>query len=275
MLEPGDPFLHAGGFELTGSTIALDVATGEIRWHLPRGPAELDSVSAPGNAPILRLAGGDTVVAHAGGDGRFYVADATDGEMRSVTPYADDGDPARSSHWSDTPGCPNVRGSPAFASAFSPLTGLVYASGADACVPTVTGTRTASNSGWLGAYYAGAGNALGLLTALDPGTGEVAARRLFDFPLHAGVLATAGGLVFTTTAEGTLHALDDETLETLWSQTFATLSPIPPFTFAVDGEQFVGIVVGGNALGPELSFRPPAMRMTEAIFVLVVLGLDR
>jgi alcohol dehydrogenase (cytochrome c) len=114
---------------------------------------------------------------------------------------------------------------------------------------------------------------MGMLTAIDPQSGAVRAQRLFDFPLHAGALATAGGLVFTTTAEGRLHALDDETLETVWSSKFGSLTSVPPFAFAVDGEEFVAVVVGGNAWSHELSYRPPEMGLTEPLYVLVVLGL--
>ena len=87
------------------------------------------------------------------------------------------------------------------------------------------------------------------------------------------MLATAGGLVFTTTAEGSLHALDDETLEPLWSTKFASLTAVPPIAFEVDGEQFLAVIVGGNAFAQELSYRPSEMSLAQPIFVLAVLGL--
>jgi alcohol dehydrogenase (cytochrome c) len=79
--------------------------------------------------------------------------------------------------------------------------------------------------------------------------------------------------VFTTTAEGALHALNDETLEPLWSAELAALAPVPPITFAVDGEQFVAVVVGGNRFSDELSFRPPGADISKDLFVVVVYGL--
>jgi alcohol dehydrogenase (cytochrome c) len=61
----------------------------------------------------------------------------------------------------------------------------------------------------------------------------------------------------------------------VWSQRFATLTAVPPVTFAVDGRQFVAVVVGGNAMTGGLSYRPSSMSLTEKLFVLVVLGLPQ
>ena len=180
----------------------------------------------------------------------------------------------RAAAWTGRADCPNIRSEPAFASAYSARTRLSYGAGADGCLTQpVPAIRTASAPGWLGAYYAGAASDLGMLSAIDPVSGDVTAQRLFDFPLHAGVLATAGGLVFTTTAEGRLHALDDQTLEPLWSTKFGSLTAVPPITFEVDGEQFVAVVVGGNAFARELPYRPAELGLAQPIFVLAVLGL--
>src|SRR5690606_28799819 len=118
--------------------------------------------------------------------------------------------------------------------------------GADGCkLSDIPAIQTESAPGWLGAYYTGAASTLGILSAFDPESGEEKVRRLLDFPAQGGALATSGGLVFTTTAEGRLHALNDETLETVWSMKFASLTPTPPMTFAVDGKQYIAVVVGG------------------------------
>ena len=145
-----------------------------------------------------------------------------------------------------------------FVSTYSERTGLSYGAGADGCLTdAIPAIKTHSAPGWLGAYYAGAAADLGMLTAIDPASGTIAAQRLFDFPLHSGALATAGGLVFTTSAEGTLHALNDETLEPVWSRKFGSLASVPPVTFEVDGKQFVAVVVGGNRFTDRAGL-PPA-----------------
>jgi alcohol dehydrogenase (cytochrome c) len=270
----------------TNSAIAIDVETGEVRWRFPFTPGGTRGFSEAGSQQLVPGEGGSTILAHFGNNGFFYALDAASGKLLQAVPHAegiewaagigDAGQPidaaAAPADWVETPGCPNVRSVPAFASAYSPDTGFAYGAGADGCLPALTGIKTESAPGWHGAFYAGAANAVGSLSAIDPVTGSVAAHRVFDFPLHSGVLATGGGLVFTTTAEGTLHALDDRTLEPVWSEKFATLSPVPPFTFEVDGEQFIGVVVGGNSLAASLSYRPPEMGITESLYVLVILG---
>lgn len=276
------------------SALAIDVATGEVRWHLKFGPEDPNGFSEAGTHQLVPGEEGDaTSVVHFANNGFYYVIDGEDGTLRSMTRHVEgpswtpelrvagqgpgsppqDGN-APATGWWNQADCPNIRSVVAFASAYSPRTGLSYGAGADGCltegIPVI---KTHSAPGWLGAYYAGAAADLGMLTAIDPKTGAVAAQHLFDFPLHSGVLATAGGLVFTTTAEGTLHALDDETLEPVWSHKFGSLTPIPPTTFEVDGKQFIAVVVGGNRFTQELSYRPPEMGISEPLFVLVVLGV--
>jgi alcohol dehydrogenase (cytochrome c) len=232
---------------------------------------------------------------HFGNNGFFDALDAAGGGFRHAAPYGQGidwtagldangrpleyrDDAAQQVYlgretWEAVPGCPNVLSTPAFAATLSARTGLAYGAGAEGCAPGLVPVRTPTARGWYGGYYAGAVDAIGALAAVDPATGAVAATRVFEYPLHAGALSTAGGLVFTTTADGTLHALNDETLETIWSQHFATLAPVPPITFAVDGRQHVAVVVGGNALSGGLSDRPTGMSITEALYVLLVLRL--
>jgi alcohol dehydrogenase (cytochrome c) len=293
------PATPPGDNGYTNSALAIDVATGSIAWHFQYTPGGATGFSEGGTHHFVPSgqAGADLAIAHFGNNGFYYLLDGGDGSFHSATQHVDgvawttgidpqSGRPAEyvssaeiqsyrpGAGWHDRADCPNIRSTPAFASAYSPRTGLSYGSGADGCLAeNPPAIHTPSSPGWLGAYYSGAAGDLGMLTAIDPASGTVAARRIFDFPLHAGALATAGGLVFTTSAEGTLHALDDETLEPLWSTKFGSLTAIPPISFAVDGEQFIAVVVGGNAFSQDLSYRPPEMSITQPIFVLAVLGL--
>lgn len=274
------------------SAIAIDVATGEVRWQFAYVPGDdANGFSEGGTHQLVGIEGSDTpAVVHFGNNGYAYALDAGDGALRSATGHVagplwpgvdpDTGRPAATGEgglgtaWTSRADCPNILGDPAYASAFSPRTGLSYGAGADGCLAgDLPAIKTYSAPGWLGAYYAGAASNLGMLSAIDPATGELVAQRLFDFPLHGGALATAGGLVFAMSAEGTLHALDDETLDPAWSRKFGSLTPIPPITFEVDGQQRIAVVLGGNGFSPDLSYRPPEMNISEPIFVLIVLGL--
>jgi len=55
----------------------------------------------------------------------------------------------------------------------------------------------------------------------------------------------------TALIEGTVMALDDETLEELWSFNVGTGINAPPMTYAVDGKQYIAIATGltRNSMG--------------------------
>jgi alcohol dehydrogenase (cytochrome c) len=58
------------------------------------------------------------------------------------------------------------------------------------------------------------------------------------------VLATAGGLVFVSTAEGNLIALDSESGKSLWHfQTGAGMAS-SAMSYAVGGKQFIAVSAG-------------------------------
>ncbi len=109
-----------------------------------------------------------------------------------------------------------------------------------------------------GAAYMGAGftikpiyeDHIGALKAIDPVTGKIKWIYKNNAPLWAGVLATAGGLVFTGTPEGKFLALDDETGEVLYS--FQTGSGIvsSPITWMQNGEQYISVVSGWGGAVP-------------------------
>ncbi|NDA47197.1 MAG: hypothetical protein EBY21_07975 [Alphaproteobacteria bacterium] len=77
-------------------------------------------------------------------------------------------------------------------------------------------------------------------------------------PNWGPLLTTGGGLVFTTSIDGTVYALDDKSMEVLWSFNVGTLSQAPPVSYSVNGKQYVAIVTGGRVTSmlsksPELS----------------------
>ncbi len=64
--------------------------------------------------------------------------------------------------------------------------------------------------------------------------------------LTAGVLATAGGVVFAASREGHLIALDAKTGTFLWRFQTGAAIEASPISYAVGGKQFVA-VSSGNA----------------------------
>ena len=69
-----------------------------------------------------------------------------------------------------------------------------------------------------------------------------------DEPLVGGVLATAGGLVFSGAGRGRFAAFDALSGEERWSYQCAAGVNAPPIAYMISGVPFVAVAVGGNAL---------------------------
>ena len=73
-------------------------------------------------------------------------------------------------------------------------------------------------------------------------------RSRWRFPLvsppSAGILATAGKLVFSADPEGYFFALDAETGKPLWRFQTGDRVAAPPITYTLDGEQRIALVAG-------------------------------
>jgi glucose dehydrogenase len=91
-----------------------------------------------------------------------------------------------------------------------------------------------------------------ILKAIDIETGEIVWENpqtgVTEGKRNAGVLATAGGLVFYGDASGDLVAVDERDGKVLWH--FATNEAIKtsPMTFSIGAKQFVALAVGSNIL---------------------------
>jgi len=84
----------------------------------------------------------------------------------------------------------------------------------------------------------------GFLRALNPLTGDLVWEIQVHSPPWAGLMATAGGLVFSGTTEGDFFAADARTGEVLWR--FQTGGGIyaNPITYLSEGHQYVAIAAG-------------------------------
>ena len=102
-----------------------------------------------------------------------------------------------------------------------------------------------------GTFFAGGGErslhgdeAFGAIRALDVSTGKQKWEFRLQSPPWAGVLCTAGGLVFGGSNEGNFYALDAITGKPLWDfQTGGGMSS-NPISFLIDGKQRVAIAAG-------------------------------
>jgi quinohemoprotein ethanol dehydrogenase len=89
-----------------------------------------------------------------------------------------------------------------------------------------------------------------VLKAFDPATGEVRwEQEGIGFWDRAGVLATAGGLVFQGTDTGHLKAFHAETGEELLDLDIGTSIIAAPMTYAIDGVQYIAVMAGWGGGG--------------------------
>ena len=89
---------------------------------------------------------------------------------------------------------------------------------------------------------------LGEFQALDIRTGETLWQNRRRAPYNTAALTTAGGLVFVGDLDRYILAYDTDTGETRWQSRLTTMANGYPITYAVDGVQYVAFVAG-NPLG--------------------------
>ncbi len=280
---PWNSWLRPGDNLYTTSTLALDVETGEIKWHYQTTPHDgwdYDGVNELVNFDMEM--DGETIKAGAKADrnGFFFVLNRETGEFISATPFVNEvtwaegfDETGRPIFNEDNyPKDPTVvaesgqERDPVFAApsflggknwmpmAYSQNTELFYVPsnewGMDIWNEPITYKK--------GAAYLGAGfnikplndDYIGALRAIDPASGEIKFEVKNEAPLWSGVLTTAGGLVFYGTPEGYLQAVDDATGEVLWKFNTGTGIVASPVTWEQDGEQWVAIVTGWGGAVP-------------------------
>ena len=87
-------------------------------------------------------------------------------------------------------------------------------------------------------------DAFGAIRALELRTGKLEWEFRLHSPPWAGVLTTAGGLVFGGSQEGDFYALDAETGKPLWQFQTGGAIRANPISFSMDGAQQVVIAAG-------------------------------
>src|SRR6202048_4888599 len=86
----------------------------------------------------------------------------------------------------------------------------------------------------------------GNVTAVDYNTGKIRWQVKTPQPMIGGILATAGGLVFTGEGNGHFKAYDARTGAILWQFQAGAGVNAPPSSYTVDGKQYIVVAAGGN-----------------------------
>jgi alcohol dehydrogenase (cytochrome c) len=112
----------------------------------------------------------------------------------------------------------------------------------------------------------------GSLKAIDPITGETKLNKRLEYPNYAGALATAGNLVFLGHYDGTFSAYDARTLEEVWSFNVGSGINAPAISYAVNGKQYIAVLVG-SAMRVQVLGNAPELRNNSTASMLFVFAL--
>jgi alcohol dehydrogenase (cytochrome c) len=86
----------------------------------------------------------------------------------------------------------------------------------------------------------------GNITAVNYDTGKIKWQVKTPEPMIGGILATAGGLVFTGEGNGKFAAYDSSNGKELWSFRAGAGVNAPPSSYMVGGKQYIVVGAGGN-----------------------------
>ena len=267
-----------GGDNLfTNSIVAVDADTGSYRWHYQVVPE--DSWDFNANMHIilaeLEIEGKlRKVMLQAPKNGFFYVIDRADGRLYSANNFS-------TVTWAEKidlkTGRPVVNPAAFYQDAanrtatiyptglgahswhpmsFHPGTGLVYIPAID--LPSTYSAVADEEGNLAGVQWHPIAleptdrerlKGSGFLVAWDPVTQSPRWRVEHALPLNAGVLSTAGNLVFQGDAGGMFNAYRADTGERLWSTSAGTPVQAPPVSYMLDGAQYVVLPVGVTGIG--------------------------
>jgi PQQ-dependent dehydrogenase (methanol/ethanol family) len=248
-IRPGDNLY-------TNSIVAVDLNTGAYKAHfqyIAHDVWDLDAVSPP----ILTQAAGKDgktmidVVIHGGKTGHIYVHDRKD---LSLIRFSDAMVPQENMWVLPTPEgvrmLPGANGGVEWnPMAVNPKLRLAYA--ANLHQPMTYHVEAAEYPGgklWLGGAFKviPGEKQWGRLAAVNIDTGKVVWKADTEQPLMGGVLATAGGLVFTGEGNGQFNAYDARNGKKLWTFQCGAGVNAPPVSYMIGGKQYIAVAAGGN-----------------------------
>jgi alcohol dehydrogenase (cytochrome c) len=251
----------------SSSVVALDPATGSLKWHYQFTPHDLHDWDA--TEPLVLV---DAVfrgqprklLLQGNRNGFFYVLDRVTGKLLLAEPFVQnitwasgigaDGRPKL------LPGnepaadgqrvCPAVAGAANWPStAFHPATGLYYMFAEESCsVYSKADEAWQSGKSFYGGGAKGVPGGEKFLKAIDIQTGKVAweVGDIGGGILGSGLMTTAGGLIFYGDGSGAFVAADIADGKPLWRFNTSQRWRAGPMTFLAEGRQYVAIAAGST-----------------------------
>jgi alcohol dehydrogenase (cytochrome c) len=247
------------------SVVALDADTGKLRWHFQFTPHDLHDWDS-NQVPVLidATVGGRPrrLLAQANRNAFFYLLDRETGAFLLGKPYARQswargldakGRPIVLPNTSPTDAgnlvFPGLAGATNwFSPAYDPSTGLFFVQANEDYAQVFYKHPPDYKPG--SKFEGGAARDIegsehhGEIKAIEALTGKIRWTFKQQAPVSAGVLHTAGGLVWSGNREGWFFALDARTGKPLWRFQTGGLIWSNPVSFAVDGRQVVAMAAG-------------------------------
>jgi alcohol dehydrogenase (cytochrome c) len=302
---PGYDSAYRPGDNLyTNSLLAIDGATGKFKWHFQYTPNDNRDYDETGTHILIdtKVNGEDRrIVSHAGRNGYNYVFDRVNGQFikavqhvgkvtwtKGIDPKTGrpvDYDPARDVQIYAEPAnvnddkvtrnvCPdNAGGTNYWPASYSQKSKMIYIPELEGCADITPDYSAHVKGKFAGGSYVNPGRITSGIVMVDPATSEVKKRVDHQYPNFAGVLSTGGGLVVTALTDGTVLALDDQTLEELWRINVGTGFNAPPMTYAVDGKQYIAVASGLFRNAKNKLSKSPEMKHLSNATMIFVFGL--
>lgn len=241
----------------TDSLVALDLDTGKYVCHfqyVPHDVWDLDATSPTVLADAKNETGATVpAVLHAGKTGFVYVNDRKDCHLIR---FSEAMVPQENMFALPTPGVgtrmlPGANGGVEWSPmAVDPTLNLAYAINLHQPMHyMVKSAAYPDGKLWLGGAFTviPEEEQWGNVTAVDYNTGKIRWQVKTAQPMIGGILATAGGLVFTGESNGFFKAYDSSSGAELWRFQAGAGVNAPPSGYTVEGREYIVVGAGGNA----------------------------
>jgi alcohol dehydrogenase (cytochrome c) len=256
----------------TESIVALNPDTGRMAWYFQSSPHDThdwDAIEVP--MLIDGTIGGRPrkLLAQASRNGYFFVLDRTDGKNVLTTKFAKANwskgidakgqpipDPAKMPQPNGALVSPNQGGAANWPPpSFSPLTGLFYINASDAWSIYYIYDDDEKPEGWAGNDRGGFSQTS--LEAIDYRSGKIVWSHKWEGAgTRAGILSTAGNLIFTGDASNDFVALNATGGEPLWHANLGSGVTNGPIAYEIDGTQYVVVGAGDTLWGFSMVRKP-------------------
>ncbi|HUQ95887.1 MAG TPA: PQQ-dependent dehydrogenase, methanol/ethanol family [Bryobacteraceae bacterium] len=256
----------------TESMVALDGNTGKMKWYFQFTPWDVhdwDAVEVPVLVDAPFKGQPRKLLVQANRNGYYYVLDRTNGKFLHGTPFVKllnwssgltpEGRPIRVPgilpSVQGTKTCPATSGATNWMSpAYNPDTGFFYVVAQEGCGINYKARDTFRPGGnpFMGTGYVESPLEPWQIyvRALDLTTGKLQweYKQVNSRRYGAGLLSTAGGLIFAGDDQGVLTALDARSGKALWHFNAGEPIAASPMAYSVNGKQFVALAAGSNVV---------------------------